>query len=960
MLKFSLLLTFWVTLHFSTYHISTSLQVETQALLEIKKHLTDPLSLLESWANKSGSPCNFFGIKCDPNSGWVTAISLVNCSLSGNLSPSVSLFQNLSSLELGSNSISGAIPAELGHCTNLNTLNLSNNAFTGEIPDLSSLSELQVFDLSTNELQGNFPNWLGRLPNLLQLGLGENNFTEGLIPENIGNLKKLRWLFLGQCNFIGEIPGTILELFSLETLDFSRNQISGSFPKSISNLKNVYKIELYQNNLTGEIPAELATLTELSEFDISRNQLTGNLPPELSNLKKLKYFHIYSNKFSGELPTGFGDLQFLWSFSIYENSFSGVFPENLGKFSPLYSIDISENNFSGQFPRFLCQNGNLHFLLALDNKFSSEFPDSYASCKTLERFRISQNQFVGSIADEIWGLPNAVIIDLADNRFVGGISSDIKVSSNLNQLYLQNNQFSGEIPVEISEIPPLQKVIFSNNSFSGVIPPLIGELKQLSFLHLDQNKLSGPIPSEIGLCGNLVDLNIAENFLEGNIPDSLSNLVSLNSLNLSHNALCGSIPNSLQALKLSYVDFSNNSLSGPIPPQLLAIAGEEAFSGNPDLCVIEIAINWKHSVSKISSCKGSYTRNNILQKRIFVIVIIVLFMSIILMALGYVCYASYKLEEARKLKDPERGNSVPALESYNPPEIDPEVIINNLNESSLIGSGGTGKVYRVDLSKDRGSVAVKQLWKADNSKNLTAEISSLGKIRHKNILKLCAFIRFKGVDYLIYEFMQNGSLYDALRREVKKEWMVLDWEKRHKIALGAAKGVMYLHHDCEPPIIHRDIKSSNILLDENFEAKLADFGIAKKVGDVMETSCFAGTHGYIAPELAYTLHANEKSDIYSFGVVLLELVTGRSPADPQFDDDHNKGIVSCARNHHLNQDLSRILDPCISTYVQDDMRRVVEIALRCTDQSPSLRPTMREVVNMLTDSSPCVLVKNGK
>ncbi|KAJ3707759.1 hypothetical protein LUZ61_011464 [Rhynchospora tenuis] len=959
MLKLSLLLTFWVTLHFTTYHISTSLQVETQALLEIKRHLTDPLSVLESWANKSGSPCNYFGIKCDPNSGWVTAISLINCSLSGNLSPSVSLLQNLTSLELGSNSISGAIPAELGHFTNLNTLNLSNNAFTGEIPDLSSLSELQVFDLSTNELQGNFPNWLGRLPNLLQLGLGENNFTEGLIPENIGNLKKLRWLFLGQCNFIGEIPGTVFELFSLETLDFSRNHISGSFPKSISNLKYLYKIELYQNNLTGEIPAELATLTELSEFDISRNQLTGKLPPELSNLKKLKYFHIYSNKFSGELPTGFGDLQFLWSFSIYENSFSGVFPENLGKFSPLYSIDISENNFSGQFPRFLCQNGNLHFLLALDNKFSGEFPDSYASCKTLERFRISQNQFIGSIADGIWGLPNAVIIDLADNRFVGGISSDIKVSSNLNQLYLQNNQFSGEIPFEISEIPPLQKVIFSNNSFSGIILPQIGKLKQLSILHLDQNKLSGSIPSEIGLCGNLVDLNIAENLLEGNIPDSISNLVALNSLNLSHNALCGSIPNSLQALKLSYVDLSNNSLSGPIPPQLLAIAGEEAFSGNPDLCVSEIAINWKYSVSTISSCKGSYTHDNLLHKRIFVVVLIVLFMSIILMALAYVSYASCKLEEARKLKDPERGNWVPALESYNPPEIDPEVIINNLNESNLIGSGGTGKVYRVDLSKDRGSVAVKQLWNADNSKNLTAETSSLGKIRHKNILKLCAFIRFKGEGYLIYEFMQNGSLYDALRREVKKEWMFLDWEKRYKIALGAAKGIMYLHHDCEPPIIHRDIKSSNILLDENYEAKLADFGIAKKVGDVTETNCFAGTHGYIAPELAYTLHANEKSDIYSFGVVLLELVTGRSPVDPQFDD-HNKDIVSCARNHHLNQDLTRFLDPCISTYVQDDIRRVVEIALRCTDQSPSLRPTMREVVNMLIDSSPCVLIKDGK
>lgn len=850
MLKLSLLLNFWVALHFTSYHISTSLKVETVALLEIKRHITDPLNILESWADKSESPCNFYGVKCDNNSGRVTAISLTNCSLSGNLSPSVSILQNLTSLELSSNSISGAIPAELANCMNLNALNLSNNAFTGEIPDLSSLNELQVFDLSTNKFQGNFPNWLGRLPNLEKLGLGENNFDVAVIPENIGNLKRLRWLFLGQCNFIGEIPDTIFELLSLQTLDFSRNNISGIIPKSISNLKNLYKIELYQNNLKGEIPAELATLTELSEFDISRNQLEGKLPPEMGNLKKLKYFHIYSNNFSGELPSGFGDLQFLWSFSIYENSFSGIFPENLGKFSALYSIDISENNFSGKFPSFLCQNGNLHFLLALDNNFSGEFPESYSSCKTLERFRISQNQFVGSISHEIWGLPNAVIIDLADNGFVGGISSDIQVSSNLNQLYLQNNQFSGEIPIEIGEVSQLQKLVFSNNSFSGRIPPELAKLKQLSLLHLDQNKISGSIPSEIGLSGNLVDLNIAENFVNGNIPDSLSNLGSLNSLNLSHNALTGSIPNSLQALKLSYINFSNNSLSGPIPPQLLAIAGEDAFSGNPDLCISDIAVTWRYSVSNISSCQWSYTHGNFSQKRVFVIVLIVLSMSIILAALAYVSYASKKFEEARKLKDPETGKrsgSIPVLESFNPPEIDPEEILNSLNESHLIGSGGTGKVYRVDLSKGRGSVAVKQLWKADNLKNFTAEIGSLGKIQHKNILKLCAFIRINEAGYLIYEFMQNGNLYDALRREVKKEWMCLDWDKRYKIALGAAKGIMYLHHGCKPTIIHRDIKSGNILLDENYEAKLADFGIAKVVGDISETSCFAGTHGYIAP-----------------------------------------------------------------------------------------------------------------
>lgn len=958
---FSSMLYLFLSLHFlaallpvALIPISTSLSVETRALLELRRQLNDPLNYLESW-NESQSPCQFAGVTCD-NSGHVIKISLANLSLSGKISPAISVLHSLSSLELGANAISGIVPSTLVNCANLQLLNLSSNSLTGQLPDLSALQNLRVLDLSTNIFSGNFPSWIGKLTGLVQLGLAENNFEEGDVPQGIGNLKNLTWLFLAKCNLRGEMPASIFQLTSLGTLDFSRNQISGKFPKAISNLLNLYKIELYQNNLTGELPPELANLIQLREFDISRNQLTGKLPAEIGTLKNFTIFHIYGNNFWGELPKELGDLQFLVSFSIYQNNFSGEFPANLGRFSPLNAIDISENSFSGEFPRFLCQSNKLQFLLALDNNFSGEFPESYANCKSLQRFRVSKNHFTGKIPDALWGLPYAVIIDVSDNSFTGRISSDIGISVSLTQLYVQNNRFSGELPAELGKLPQLQKLFAFNNSFSGQIPSQIGNLKQLSSLHLEGNNLTGYIPSELGMCNRLVDLNLAENSLSGDIPETLSMLTFLNSLNLSNNLMTGSIPQGLASLKLSSIDLSRNHFSGSIPTQLLMMAGDEAFSGNTALCVDEIPESQRYP--DLNVCNVSHSNKQFLGKQIFLVPVILLAMSILLAGLAFVSYKSFRLEEWNKRKDLEEGikkDSKWILESFHPTELDPEEIC-NLVEENLIGCGGTGKVYRLDLNKNRGTVAVKQLWKGDGTKALMVEIDIMGKIRHRNILKLYASLRGRGTNFLVFEYMPNGNLYQALRREIKGGQPELDWNKRYKIAVGAAQGIMYLHHDCSPAIIHRDIKSTNILLDEEYEAKIADFGIAKIVEE-SESSCFAGTHGYMAPELAYSSKATEKSDIYSFGVVLLELLTGHHPTDSQFFG--GKDIVFWVSTCHDGQNLGEAFDPRLSNS-EDDMLKVLKIACLCTNELPSLRPTMREVVNMLIDADPCTMVTTAK
>ncbi|KAA8546268.1 hypothetical protein F0562_002993 [Nyssa sinensis] len=902
-----------------------SLTVETLALLKFKNQLEDPLNYLDSW-KESESPCNFAGITCDPKTGRVTEISLDNKSLSGEISPTISVLGSLRYLVLPLNYISGNLPPELNTCTNLKVLNLTENNMNGSLPDLSHLINLEVLDLSGNYFSGEFPTWVGKLTWLVSLGLGNNRYNEGEIPGSLGNLKNLTWLFLAGSNLRGTIPESIFELNALETLDISRNKISGNFPKSISKLQNLYKIELYQNNLTGRIPPEFANLTLLQEFDISMNQMYGELPPEIGNLKKLTVFQLFNNNFSGELPFGFGDLHHLIAFSIYRNSFSGEFPENFGRFSPLNSIDISENKFSGGFPKYLCENGNLQYLLALDNNFSGELPDAYAACKSLERLRINQNRLSGKIPEGLWALPHAKMMDFSDNYFSGGISPHIGVSTSLNELILLNNRFS------------------------------VGTLQQLSSLFLEENSFTGSIPAELGHCARLVNLNLAWNSLSGSIPDIFSQMSTLNSLNLSGNKLTGSVPKDLQRLKLSSIDLSNNQLSGRLPSDLLTMGGDQAFVGNKGLCIDD---NYRIQVnSGMPLCDGEDGHKGFVRRKLFIFCILLSALVVVLGGLFLVIYWNFKLtgpDQESDLGGEKEIDPKWKLESFHPVEFDADEIC-NLDENNLIGSGGTGKVYRLDLKKDGGTVAVKQLWKGNGVKVLAAEMEILGKIRHRNILKLYACLMKGGSNLLVFEYMANGNLFEALHREIKSQQPELDWYQRYRIALGAAKGLAYLHHDCFPSIIHRDIKSTNILLDEDYEPRIADFGVAKIAEGslrVSQASCFAGTYGYIAPELAYTLKVTEKSDVYSFGVVLLELVTGRRPIEEEYGE--GKDIIYWVSTH-LNDRVNvlKVLDhKVVSDLVQNDMIKVLKIATLCTTKLPNLRPSMKEVVKMLVDAKPC-------
>ncbi|XP_010547240.1 PREDICTED: receptor-like protein kinase 5 [Tarenaya hassleriana] len=922
---------------------------ETEALLRFKAGLFDHFNALDSW-NLSTSPCRFRGVKCDPFSGAVTEISLGKTQLSGSISPAICALKNLSTLWLPSNFITGNIPPEIVNCTNLRVLNLTSNRLSGKVPDLSPLKSLEIFDLSTNFLTGEFQSWVGNLTRLVSLGLGNNRYDEGEIPESLGNLKNLTWLFLPRCNLRGSIPESIFDLTSLDTFEISNNAISGDFPPSILRLVSLTELEFGSNKLTGEIPPEIGNLTRLRVLDISSNQLSGALPDEITNLKELRVFRGYQNYFSGKFPSGFASLIHLHTLIIYRNNFSGNFPAKIGRFSHLNTVEISQNRFSGPFPRFLCYQKRLRHLLALRNKFSGEFPGSYADCKSLLRLRISNNLLSGRIPELFWALPRAKLIDLGDNGFTGEISPSVWLSKELRLLVLHNNKFSGQIPRELGALTYLERLHLSNNKFYGQIPAALGNLRQLSSLHLEDNTLTGSIPLELANCIRMVDLNLARNSLAGEIPNALSQMVSLSSLNLSGNRLTGVIPENLVELKLSSIDLSENQLTGKVPQGLLAMGGTAAFSGNER--------------SGLSTCSSD---EYIEHKEDFELVVIVsLALASAVAAFAIILLVVHcRIVNARQ-EDGKSDNLDAETEwkitSFHQIDFDTDEIY-KLEEDHLIGTGSTGKVYRVDLKRGRGAVAVKWLRTegGEGSEVSAAEMEILGNIRHKNVLKLYACLNGWGSSYLVFELMENGNLFHALHRNMEGGSPELDWHKRYKIAVGTAKGIAYLHHDCCPPIIHRDIKSSNILLDAEYEPKVADFGIAKIDDDSKsckgrEWNCVAGTHGYMAPEFACCYKWTEKSDVYSFGVVLLEMVTGHRPVEEEYGEGKVivDWILTQIQQDRLN--LQRVvLDKKVFCQgVEESMVRVLKIGILCTTKLPRLRPNMRQVLRMLCDSNPDV------
>ncbi|KAJ4841965.1 hypothetical protein Tsubulata_039045 [Turnera subulata] len=963
-MRLLLLLLLLLQLHL---HITARTVSETQALLSIKSYITDdPQSSLSSW-NSTTPVCSWYGVTCDPSRRHVTSLDLTGLNLSGTLSPDVAHLRYLRNLSLAANSLSGPIPPSLSAVTGLRSLNLSNNIFNGSFPDqLSSLKLLQVLDLYNNNMTGDLPLTVTEIPSLLHLHLGGNYFSgqippqygqwqflqylavsgnelAGKIPPEIGNLSKLQELYIGYFNtFEGGLPPEIGNLSELVRFDAANCMLSGEIPAEIGKLQKLDTLFLQVNGLSGSLTPELGGLKSLKSMDLSNNMFTGEIPGSFAELKNLTLLNLFRNKLHGAIPEFIGEMPELEVLQLWENNFTGAIPQGLGKNGKLQVLDLSSNKLTGTLPPDMCNGQKLQTLITLSNFLFGPIPESLGKCESLNRIRMGDNFLNGSIPKGLFGLPKLTQVELQDNLLTGEFPvSDGGIAANLGQISLSNNQLSGSLPPSIGNFSGVQKLLLDGNRFDGPIPPQIGKLQQLSKMDFSHNRFSGTIAPEISQCKLLTFVDLSRNELSGVIPTEITGMRILNYLNLSRNHLVGSIPSSISSMQsLTSVDFSYNNLSGLVPGTgQFSYFNYTSFLGNPDLCG-----------PYLGPCKGGDANGNHqahVKGPLSASLKLLLVIGLLVCSIAFAVAAIIKARSLKKASESRAWK----LTAFQRLDFTVDDILDCLKEDNIIGKGGAGIVYKGAMANG-DQVAVKRLPAmsrgSSHDHGFNAEIQTLGRIRHRHIVRLLGFCSNHETNLLVYEYMPNGSLGEVLHG---KKGGHLHWDTRYKIAIEAAKGLCYLHHDCSPLIVHRDVKSNNILLDSNFEAHVADFGLAKFLQDSGTSECMsaiAGSYGYIAPEYAYTLKVDEKSDVYSFGVVLLELITGRKPVG-EFGDGVD--IVQWVRKmtDSNKEGVLKVMDPRLPSVPLHEVMHMFYVAMLCVEEQAVERPTMREVVQILTE-----------
>ncbi|KAF7824843.1 leucine-rich repeat receptor-like protein kinase TDR [Senna tora] len=987
------------------FSTSSTLPLQLISLLSLKSSFIDPLKALHDWDPSSifsnsnfQHPvwCSWSGVTCHSKTAQITSIDLSHRNLSGIISPEIRYLTTLNHLNLSGNDFSGTFQAAIFELIELRTLDISHNSFNSTLPPgISKLKFLRVFNAYSNNFIGPLPEEFIRLRFLEHLNLGGSYFTdripsgygsfprlkslylagnvlEGPIPPQLGFLQQLERLEIGYNQFSGGLPVELGSLYSLKYLDISSANLSGSVISELGNLIMLETLLLFRNHFTGEIPSSLGNLKALKALDLSDNELNGSIPTEVAMLKELNILSLMDNKLTGEIPQGIGELPNLDTLHLFNNSLTGTLPLTLGSNGLLQRLDVSTNALTGPIPPSVCNGNKLFKLILFQNKFDSALPASLVNCTSLTRLRIQNNNFNGSIPSGFGLLPNLTYVDMSNNNFEGQIPEDFGNAIKIMYLNISGNSFESPLPSNIWNASNLQIFSASSSKIIGKIPDFIG-CQNIYRIELHGNSLNGSIPWDIGHCEKLIQLNLSRNSLTGIIPWEISTLPSITDVDLSQNFLTGTIPSNFNnCTTLENFNVSYNLLTGPIPSSGSTFPNlhPSSFSGNDGLCSRLIGKPCAAEADAISAENNEIELHNKQQqpKRTAgaIVWIIAAAFGIGLFALvaGTRCFrANY----GRGFGGDDRREIGPwKLTAFQRLNFTADDVIECLSMSNkIIGMGSTGTVYKAEMPGGE-IVAVKKLWgKQKESSNIRrrrgvlAEVEVLGNVRHRNIVRLLGCCSNRECTMLLYEYMPNGNLDDLLHGKNKgnnnnNNNLIADWLTRYKIALGVAQGICYLHHDCDPVIVHRDLKPSNILLDGEMEARVADFGVAKLIQSDESMSVIAGSYGYIAPEYAYTLQVDEKSDIYSFGVVLMELLTGKRSVDAEFGDGNS--VVDWIRSKIKTKNgIEGILDKNVGAGcgpIREEMIQMLRIALLCTSRNPADRPSMRDVVLMLQEARP--------
>ncbi|XP_021293405.1 serine/threonine-protein kinase BRI1-like 2 [Herrania umbratica] len=918
-------------------------------------------------------------------------------------------------LDLSGNHIMDSIPVYLSNCTKLTTLNFSFNSLTGDIPSsFGELLSLQRLDLSHNHLTGWIPPELGNAcDSLLELKLSYNNFS-GPVPISFSSCSYLQLLDLSNNNLTGPFPDSILRnLSALDTLQLSSNIISGPFPSYISYCKRLRIVDLSSNKFSGIIPPDICPgAAALEELRIPDNLISGQIPPQLSQCSHLKTVDFSLNYLNGSIPTEFGELGNLEQLIAWFNDLEGKIPKDLGKCRNLKDLILNNNRLTGDIPLELFNCSNLEWISLTSNELTSSIPREFGLLSRLAVLQLANNSLSGEIPGELGNCTSLVWLDLNSNNLTGEIPPRLgrqlgaKSLSGIlagNTLVFVRNvgnsckgvggllEFAGIRPERLLQIPNLRSCDFTR-MYSGAVLSLFTQYQTLEYLDISYNELRGKIPDEIGEMLALQVLELAHNQLSGEIPSSLGQLRNLGVFDASHNRLQGQIPESFSNLSfLVQIDLSNNELTGPIPQRgQLSTLPASQYANNPGLCGVplpecrngnnQVAVN-----SDLNGGKGGRKPAAVSWANSIILGILISIASICILIVWAIAMRARRkeAEEAKML------NRLQASHAATTWKIDKEKeplsinvatfqrqlrklkfstlieATNGFSAASLIGCGGFGEVFKATL-KDGSSVAIKKLIRlsCQGDREFMAEMETLGKIKHRNLVPLLGYCMVGEERLLVYEYMEYGSLEEMLHGRAKaRDRQILTWEERKKIARGAAKGLCFLHHNCIPHIIHRDMKSSNVLLDHELEARVSDFGMARLISALdthLSVSTLAGTPGYVPPEYYQSFRCTAKGDVYSFGVVLLELLTGKRPTDKEDFGDTN--LVGWVKMKVREQKHKEVIDPEILLVTKGtdeaeaeevkEMMRYLEITLQCVDDFPSKRPNMLQVVALLRELMP--------
>ncbi|WOL00581.1 putative LRR receptor-like serine/threonine-protein kinase [Canna indica] len=844
-------------------------------------------------------------------------------------------------LDLSRNHFSRVFPDSIANCSKMTNLNLWGNKFTGAVPSgIGSLSELKVLYLGNNSFDRNIPNELLNCSKLILLDFSKNNFT-GEVQKIFGQFRTLNYLIIHGNNYTGGIESSgILELPKLIRLDLSQNKFSGDIPVGITKMQTLKILIMADNEFSGGIPPEFGGMPKLQCLDLSHNKLNGSIPPTIGNLTSLLWLMLADNELTGEIPIETGNCSSLLWLNLANNRLTGSIPPEIAAIG------------SDPWPTFEANRREMRELapgsgdcLAMKRWIPVSYPPfnfTYAlltrkTCPIVWDLILKGYGFIpvcnGSSRNRSFGITG--YLQLSGNQLSGGIPPEIGRMRNISLMHLDVNKLSGRLPFEITKLP-------------------------LTVLNVSCNKLSGEIPAEIGGLQCLASLDLSVNNFSGELPGSLNNLCELNKFNVSYNPLLsGVVPKTGQIStfdKYTYLGTlikMNSSTATREPPPtrndrtagrnwraiafwvFVALTSVFVASGAYSLVIVRLRRTGSAAVDPDPDSDSDQDPEGLLLDG-------VKSRSDAAESSTPSACLSSSVEKGVRVFRLDDGTTGSAF-TYD----DILAATENFDERKVVGQGGCGVVYEGVLHDGR-RVAVKKMrrWKergkwededaGEREFRVEMEVMTGARDRgHPNLVPLYGWCLARETVVLVYQYMERGSLEDVI-----DDWERFGWEQRLAAATGVARALAFLHHECMPAVVHRDVKASNVMLDAQGQARVTDFGLARAVGPGRShvSTTVAGTVGYVAPEYGQTWRATTRGDVYSYGVLAMELATGRRAVD-----GGEECLVERMRREAAEEGGLR----AVGKEGMMDMIGLIRVGLSCTAEAPAARPDMRKVVAML-------------